>query len=186
MKPMTSEKAAVHGYSLVELLLIVSLLGLVALIATPDSRPSQRYRLDKAAAEIADAYRFARSEAMRTGNPHGVRLQRPQNRARVYNSDMGTSPPTALYTVYHPATRRLYDLDLDLRRDLRGVTMDSVNRTWTGTCNLVSYVTFDANGTPHCSDPLQVLLVSATVTLTHQGSALDVVVNGETGRVVVQ
>ena len=183
---MTSEKAATQGFSLVEAMLVVMLLGVVALIATPDSRPSQRYRLEKAAAEIADAYRFARSEAIRTSNPHGVRLQLNQNRVRVYDGDMGTSPPTAQYTVYHPVTKRLYDLDLDLRRDLRGVVMDSVDRTWTGTCDQAGYVTFDANGTPHCNDPLQVLVVSASVTLAYFGGSLDVVVEGETGRVVVQ
>ena len=64
--------------------------------------------------------------------------------------------------------------------------MDSVSRTWTDSCDQISYVTFDASGTPHCNDPLQTLLVSATVTLVYRGASLDVTVEGETGRVVVQ
>jgi prepilin-type N-terminal cleavage/methylation domain-containing protein len=54
-------KSRSHGVTLVELLVVVSILGVVALVAIPDFSSSNPQTLDLAAEEFANAMRFARS-----------------------------------------------------------------------------------------------------------------------------
>ena len=58
-------KSRSHGVTLVELLVVISILGVVALVAIPDFSSSKPAQLDLAANEFAAAMRFARSESMR-------------------------------------------------------------------------------------------------------------------------
>ncbi len=181
---MTS--ATHRGFSLVELVVVLTLLSLSAVILIPAVQPTQGYRLDLAASEFADAMRFARSEALRTGKPHGFLAESSENRIRVFRANTITTPLTPVHDVYHPVSRRLYDLDLDTEDALAGVTMNSGGPTWLGTCDTPDIVVFDATGTPHCSDPWTVLLAERVVTLAFTDATRQVVLAGETGRVVVQ
>ena len=95
-------KSRSHGVTLVELLVVVSILGVVALVAIPDFSSSNPQTLDLAAEEFANAMRFARSEAIRTGEPRGFRQPADTKRIRVFRPDTGTSPWTLNYDVYHP------------------------------------------------------------------------------------
>jgi len=173
------------GFSLVELTLVLALLGILALVALPSGQPTQSYKLELAAVELADAYRFARSESLRTGSPHGTHTDPSQNRVRVFRADTGTTPATPIYDVYHPIHRKLYDVDLDLAPEWTGVAM-SAGATWLGACSAPTLLSFDAGGTPHCSNPGAVLLDQATVQLSLAGETRDVVIDGETGRVWIQ
>ena len=176
-------RAYQRGFSLVELLLVVALLSLSAAVIIPSVQPTQGVRLELVASGFAAAVRYARSEALRTGEPHGFMTLTSPDHIRVYRADMGTTPPTPLYDVYHPVSRRLYDLPL--AELLTGAAMTR-SASWHGTCNAPTFVTFDAEGTPHCGDPMAVLLEEATITLSLGGVASDVVFSGPVGRVVVQ
>jgi prepilin-type N-terminal cleavage/methylation domain-containing protein len=56
------------GFSLIELLIVIVILGVVAKAAIPIfSSSSEEQKLDQAASEIIQALRYARSEAMRQG-----------------------------------------------------------------------------------------------------------------------
>jgi prepilin-type N-terminal cleavage/methylation domain-containing protein len=178
-------KSHSHGVTLVELLVVVSILGVVALVAIPDFSSSEPAQLDLAANEFANAMRFARSEAIRTGEPHGFRQKSNLQRIRVFRPDTGTAPWTPVYDVYHPVSRQLYDIKLN---DHPFAAADSAvrNRVYRGTCNTPRNVYFDRNGIPRCLDPETVFLEQFNVTLTLGTHTRVVTLHGITGRVTVQ
>jgi len=174
-----------RGYTLVELVIVVTVLAVVAAIAVPASSTSSDKPLDLAAQEFAAAMRFARSEAIRTGEPHGFRQQSSAKRIRVFRLDQGTSPVTLIYDVYHPVDKQPYDININ------GDTLlvaDSVNRTavYRGTCDTPANVYFDGNGSPWCSEPDTILLDQFEVDLTLGATIRTVTLDRVTGRVTVQ
>ena len=174
-----------EGFTIVELMIIVTILGIMAMVSLPAIEPTQLYKLDLAAGELANGIRFARGEAMRTANPHGIELDPILESVRVYRGDTLTSPPTPVYDVYHPVTRMLYELDIDDDAPTQGVTFTTAP-IWSAICNSPLLVGFDSLGTPRCGNPLSTILLSGTVTLTQNGHSRTVVIDGTTGRVTVQ
>jgi len=174
-----------RGYSLPELLAVVIIMGIVAVVAIPDISTTDPDKLDLAAEEIAQAMRFARSEAIRTGEPRGFRLQRVEKRIRVFRPDTSASPWPLNYDVYHPVSKKLYDVELDTHPFAQ---VDSLNhnRVYRGVCIKAGSVYFDSSGIPRCSDPETVLLEQFDVTLTLGNHTRAVTLNGITGRVTVQ
>lgn len=173
------------AYSLLELTIIVLILGIMAAVVMPNYSSSDPSKLDLAAGEIADAMRFARSEAMRLGQPRGFRQQSVQKRIRVFRADTATAPWTVIYDVYHPLSKKLYDIDLDNHPFAKA---DSITATsaYRGTCNQNGNVYFDSNGIPRCTDPETVLLDQFDVTLTLGGHTRVVSLNSFTGQVTIQ
>jgi len=174
-----------HGVTLVELLVVLTILGVVAVVAIPDFRSGDPAQLDLAAEEFANAMRFARSEAIRTGEPRGFRLHSSQERIQVFRPDTGTSPWTLNYDVYHPLTKQLYDIELDTH-PFAATDSISHNRVWRGDCDTPKNVYFDSNGTPWCAEPETVLLEQFDVTLTLGAHSRVVTLHGITGRVTIQ
>jgi len=173
------------GFSFAELLAVITILGIVAAVAIPDLSTSDPTRLDLAAEEIAQAMRYARSEAVRSGEPHGFRQQSGAKRIRVFRPDISTSPWTLKYDVYHPVSKQLYDVDLDTHAFARADNL-SHTRVYRGTCNRKTNVYFDSSGTPRCTDPETVLLEQFDVTLTLGDHTRVVSLHSLTGRVSVQ
>lgn len=173
------------GYTLVELVITVTIIAVIAAIAVPAFSSGADKKLDLAVEKFAAAMRFARAESMRTGKPHGFRQQVSEKRIRVFRLDEATSPPTLIYDVYHPVDKQLYDIELDLQSL---AAADSLNRTvvFRGTCNKNANVYFDANGTGWCTDPETVLLNTFQVDFDLGGARRTVLVDGITGRVTVQ
>jgi type II secretion system protein H len=173
------------GYTLAELVIVVTILGIVAAIAVPTTSSSSDKSLALAASEFAAAMRFARSESIRTGEPHGFRQQDTAKRIRVFRLDQATSPATLIYDVYHPVDKQLYDVNIT------GESLffaDSVNRTavYRGTCNKPENVYFDGSGAPWCANPDTVLLSRFEVDLVLGAARRTVILDDVTGRVTVQ
>jgi len=173
------------GYTLTELIIVVTILAVIAAIAVPATSSNSDKPLDLAAQEFAAAMRFARSESIRTSEPHGFRQQSGPKRIRVFRLDQGTSPPTLIYDVYHPIDKQLYDYDLDLE-SLAAADLLTRTPDFRGTCNVNGNVYFDANGTAWCADPDTVLLNSFQVDFDLGSDRRTVLVDGITGRVTVQ
>jgi type II secretion system protein H len=173
------------GYTLTELIIVVTIIGIIAAIAIPATSSNPDKSLDLAAQEFAAAMRFARSESIRTGRPHGFRQQSSAKRIRVFRLDQGTSPATLVYDVYHPIDKQLYEFDLNLQSLANA---DSLSRTaaFRGTCNQTGNVYFDGSGTPWCADPDTVLLERFEVDLVLGSSRRTVTLDDVTGRVTVQ
>ena len=174
-----------RGYSLLELLAVVIILGIAAAVAIPGISTVDPDGLDIAAEEIAQAMRYARSEAIRTGDPRGFRQNSSNRRIRVFRPDTITSPWTLTYDVYHPVSKKLYDIELDAH-PFTAVSSVSHNRVYRGVCNTPANVYFDNGGVPRCADPETVLLDQYDVTLTMGGHSRTVTLHGITGRVTVQ
>lgn len=173
------------GYTLIELIITVTIIAVIAAIAMPAFSSAPDKKLQLAAEQFAAAMRFARSESLRTGKPHGFHEQSNNRRVQVFRLDTDTNPATPVYDVYHPIDKSLYDIDLDTQSL---ASADSVTRStnYRGTCNEQNQVIFDANGTPWCSDPTSILLDSYELTFV-QGTAQRVVaLDAITGRVTVQ
>jgi prepilin-type N-terminal cleavage/methylation domain-containing protein len=177
--------AAQRAYTLTELLAVVVLLGLAATIAMPSPTPGESRKLDLTAVEIANAMRFARSEAMRTGDTMGFHLQWGAKRIRVFSIDTDSLPATIEYDVYHPVDRNIYIRQFSQQPFAFDGNIQN-SPSYRGTCNTTSTVYFDAGGTPWCSNPDDVLLERFDVKLTLGNSSRVVTLNGITGRVTIQ
>jgi type II secretion system protein H len=173
------------GFSLLELAIVVLILGIMALVVIPDSTPSDLQKLDLAAQEFAAAMRFARSEAIRLGQPRGFRQQSSQKRIRVFRPDTSTSPWTLNYDVYHPVSKKLYDIDLDSHAVARADNLVH-NRVYRGTCNQAGIVYFDGSGIPRCTDPETVLLQQFDVTFSLGGHSRVLRLDSVSGKVTIQ
>ena len=170
------------GFSFTELLLVVTIMGIVAAVAIPDSSPTDPYKLEIAGAEFASAMRFAREQSIRTGQPHGFEITPTDKRLRVFRADTGTVPATPVYDQYHPVTKKLYDIDLDTLPFVGAA--DVANTTsYQGTCTTPMRVQFDAAGRAWCGDPATVLLRTMDVALTHGNHTETVTLRGVSGRV---
>ena len=173
------------GFTVTELLIVVLILGMTALIAIPNFSSSNAHKLDLAAVEVAEAIRFARTESVRTGVPHGVFTDGVPNRLRVFWADTGTNPATPVYDVRNPIDKKLYDIDLDTHAFGAGVDL-SGSASFQGTCNDARYIIFDAIGSPRCLDPMTVILRSSDKTLAIGAATRVVTIHGITGRVTIQ
>lgn len=174
-----------RGYTLVELVIVVSIIALIAAIAIPATSSSSDKQLELVAQEFAAAMRFARSESMRTGNPHGFRQESSGRLIRVFSLDDATSPPTLVYDIYNPIDKQLYEYDLSMQAQAGATTLDH-DRIYRGTCNTSANVYFDDNGTPWCADPSNILLERFDVHFEQGTDRITLTLDGITGRVTVQ
>jgi prepilin-type N-terminal cleavage/methylation domain-containing protein len=184
MRGRRHEKSA--GYTLAEMLIAVTLLAAVAAVALPMLGSPNASRVELAAAELAEALRFARSEAERTRIPHGVRVDAGTERAQVFRLDTSTTPATPLFTVRQPIHHGSYVLDFPGDQATRGVQIATVTLSFGAPCGESRDIVFDARGWPFCSQPPTVELSSATIELGIGAATRRVVVEAVTGRVVLQ
>lgn len=174
-----------RGYSLVEVSLVVLIIGILAATVIPNLMSPDPGRLDLAAQEYADAIRFARSEAMRLHAPRGFRQSSSNKRIRVFRPDTSTTPWTEIYDIYHPLSKKLYDINLGQHPFAGADSIDTL-RQYRGACNRINSVYFDADGIPRCLDPQTVLLDRYDVTLTAGSHQRMVSLESITGQVTVK
>ena len=174
------------AYTLTELVIVVAILAIVAAIAVPvTSSPEADKQLDLIANEFAAAMRFARSESIRTGKPHGFRFLTNQYRIRVFTADTTISPWTWIWDVYHPVDKDLYDYTVPA--DLIGATAPVTHTpVYRSSCSRQGAVYFDEKGTPWCLEPETALLDSYQLDIVIGPRRATVNLDGITGRVTVQ
>ncbi len=173
------------GYTLTELVIVIGLLALIAAVAVPSSNQSEKKQLDLAAAEFASAVRFARSESIRTGEPHGFQFLTNQYRIRVFRADTSANPWTWIWDVYNPVSKQLYDFTFPA--ELSSIDPPVAHTfVYRGACNTQGAVYFDANGTPWCLEPETTLLDAYRLDFYTTGGNAAVVLDSITGRVTVQ
>jgi type II secretion system protein H len=99
------------GFTLVELVMVFAVLGIAAAVAVPSLRSTDPVILEVAAQEVANALRFGRSEAMRTGEVRAVAV-RLTGRIRVFKPDLSSGSIVDLETLTHPVDKKPYDFFL--------------------------------------------------------------------------
>ena len=175
------------GFSLVELLLVVTIIGVAMAVAIPSFSPNDTHKLDLAAEEVAAALRFARSEAMRTGEPHGLR-KNGASRFSVHQLNTAGAFPIFASVVLDPIHKKDYDVDVEQQPLSTGVkvtnTADPFDYPGLGKN---SYVFFDGSGLPFYQDSSgYYLLDSGTIQLGYGVNDRTVSLARVTGRVTVQ
>lgn len=174
------------GFTIAELMLVVAILAIVAAVAIPASRPQRQLQVEPVVQRVADALRFARAASMLGDDVYGVAFTASPSRLRVFRALGEASPVVPLYDVVDPLTKRAYEIALEASSLPVGSAFGGVAATWTAPCSGPFAVVFDRRGSPRCLSPTSAALSQATLTFTFEGSALSVVLAGETGRVVVQ
>lgn len=101
------------GLSLIEVSAVVAILGIIALVVVPDFSSEQPARVELAANRVAEALRFARSEAMRTGEPHGVTISQVTQEVTVVKWDLTTDPVSRAVIPNDPLNRHAFQFDLE-------------------------------------------------------------------------
>jgi len=173
-----------RGYTLIELLIVVSLLVLIAAIAIPAFSGDDEATLDQAAAQVASVFRFAHGEAVRTGQPYGVSANLASQWVKVYRLDESVSPPVAVYDVYDPVTRQLYDLSFG------GDSEPSISNIYFKFDGFFFAQTFlgfaGATGVPKFNDAGTIrMLEDGYIRLNHDGMTRTIAVSPMTARVTV-
>lgn len=167
------------GISLLELTAVIIILGIIAAAVVPSFMSGDRQSVTTATNAVVQALRFARNEAIRTGNPHGVRFT-DQQRVRVFRLDV-TGTPTEQYTVYDPISKQLYDEDVTMSSAV--VVVASFKFEIVGLAQTA--IAFNARGEPIAADDLDPLYVGGVdVTCNSIGDAITL--TPLTGRVTVQ
>jgi len=182
--------AAHRGYTLLELVVVVSIVAVLAAVAVPGFNPAQDEKLELAAERIAEAIRHTRAEAMRTGEAHGLTISQSTQKVTVKKYDLTTAPISVLFTLTHPIDKQPYDFNVNTTRSTEGVTISNSQDAfdYSGLGRRRSLL-FDANGTPIWvvgSGPTTYLLDDGTVELTYGNSQRLVRVATITGRVTIE
>lgn len=179
-----------RGYTLLELLVVAVIVGLVATVAMPSSSSGDVAKLDLAATEVASALRFARGEALRTGEGHGLTVSQVTQRITVEKYDLTTAPISTLFTLTHPVNKHPYEFNVSTNPGTEGVIISNSQDVfnYTGLGRRRSLI-FDANGTPKWivgSGPTTHMLSDGTIELSYGNHQRLVSVAPITGRVTIQ
>lgn len=179
-----------RGYTLLELLIVIALVAMIAAIAVPANTRDDEVKLDRAAANISSAFRFARSEAIRTGAGHGLTVSQSTQKITVKQYDITAAPISTIGTSVHPIDKQPYDFNVNTNKSTQGVLISNSSDIFNyGSEGRRRSMIFDANGIPLWiigSDPARHLLVDGTVELSLGNHLRRVSVEALTGRVTVQ
>ena len=94
------------GFTLIEILLVVAIIGILALVMIPTfTSHEDEQKLIMAATELVDGLRYARSEAIRTGRTFRVEIDHDDDRFMV--TDLSGPAGQA---VYHPVSKKPYSV----------------------------------------------------------------------------
>lgn len=173
------------GYTILEMMIVVALLALIAAIAAPSVTPAERQKLDLATSSVADALRFAREEARRTGVVHGVSADVLNDRLRVFRLDEIPNPNDKVFDVYQPVSKHLYTIQLD-SSPYGGVVVGAVGGQMLGACSDPGSIAFDPGGVVRCVEPVATRIRDASIELALGGLRSTVTVDEYAGRVSVQ
>lgn len=153
-----------RGMTLVELVLVMSLVGILAFVAAPRFNAYQEIELRAATHQLAADIRYAQSRAIATRVRHGVTFDTANARYSVYRENPST-----------PVTDFL-DPGRAMTRSLEGVTLSSAS--FDGS----SDIEFDSMGTPYASGS-ELGALGAVVLVGTGGTVDSVTVSPLTGRI---
>ncbi len=157
-----------RGYSLTEVVVVTAILGIVAVVAIPGFLPAESQKLELAASEVVAALRFARTEALRTGDVHGVEVNKDSEQVTVSKADLTAVPVGSEFTLYHPVSKQPWDFNLATSTATAGVEVTNATPAFDYPgFGRRRVVLFDATGAP-------IFINTATGTIYHLGDGVVV------------
>lgn len=155
------QRGRVSGFTALELMLVVVMVGLLAVFAAPRIFTTSSITLPASAAQLAASIRYTQSLAMSRGQRYRINFT-----AGSYQITDGGGAP-----IVQPLTASTAAVSL------APATLSGFNPPLTG-----NYVAFDGKGVPYVS-ATTVLAGTATITLTAGSEAASVAIAAETGHV---
>ena len=111
------------GFTLVELMIVVALLGIVLAIAVPSINSTlDEMKLDSAAQEIVTATHYVQSLAIKEGVEHGVQFLLLTDTFKCYRNVAGN-------IILNPINKKLFVVDFAAEGHLQGIDLVSTSLT---------------------------------------------------------
>ena len=161
-----------NGFTLVELVVVITLVGILSWLAYPSIGAIGEIRLDAAARRVASDLRYAQNRAIGSRTVHGVRFDVGAGRYTVYAANTGSA-------VVNPADRgKSLVVSFASLAETRGVSIESAS------FGATPAVTYDYYGVPRDSAGAE-LRSPGRVVLFCQGRRDTVEVAPQTGAIEV-
>ena len=162
------------GFTMVELMIVVAILGIIGVIAIPMFRGTHTTRLRSAAQVLAADLDATRAESIAHGEDLRYLVVDNDNKTWFIAADSDTTTPIDHIDTGRPYTRTLGVSDL---KQLEGVTissysLDTASETGDNKLGFGLYGQLDQT-------------TNATITLESQGSTVTLTINAETGEVSI-
>lgn len=165
--------SARQGFSLVEMVIVITIVGILAWLAFPSFDAFYEIRLDAAARRVAADLRYAQNQTIGKRVIHGVLFETALARYTVF-------APTPTTPVVDPADRsRSLRVDFNTKTEFQGVSITSA------TFGTTPGVKYDFFGVPRDTAGVE-LAATGRVILTYQGASDTIDVTPQTGKVVVR
>jgi len=162
-----------RGFTLTELIVIITILGILSWLAYPKMAAMDEIKLDAAARRVAADLRYAQSLAMSRRVIHGILFNTALEKYTVF-------APNAASPITDPADRaRSLIVDYTTRTEFKGVLVQSA------AFGTTPGVTFDYFGVPRDTAGVD-LTANGVVVLSYQGATDSVLVAPQTGTVTVR
>ncbi|MDP8253396.1 MAG: prepilin-type N-terminal cleavage/methylation domain-containing protein [Candidatus Kaelpia aquatica] len=160
------------GFTLIELIMLISILGFVVLISVPNIDSYLDARIYSCAQKISSDIRYTQYLSIAEHRRYGVEFNVSANYYQVYEVDTGT-------LAIDPYSRAGMSLDLDTTEEYKGVSISSVN------IDSSNELRFSSLGEPLDSSGNDLSAVS-TIVLNYRGRSKTITVYPVTGWVEVQ
>ena len=160
--PSSKQRGRVGGFTVLELVLVLTIVGILAVFAIPRvSTTTTAVTLSAVTSQVAANIRYAQGLAMSRGQRYRVNFT-----ATTYQITDGSGAP-----IVQPLTASTAAISV------APATLSGYNPPLTG-----NYVAFDTKGVPYIS-ATTALAATATITITSGTDTGSVVIAPETGRV---